>query len=161
MVCHLFMATYQVSPFLRQLRSMTSFSLSPPKACRTASSRSWENLPSGKRKDVMMTYYLNQFPMSVSLVSTPTTTAAITTKNSTYPFRSPFNPLPSILVRDSSSNLKSSRPLLYSFFGRFLVSRSQHDNVSPCKIIVFVQFGEVTGRKLGYIVRFQIRRGSC
>lgn len=60
MVCHLFIATNQVSSFFRQLRSMTSFSLSPSSAARTELSRSCENFPSGKRKDVIMTYCLSQ-----------------------------------------------------------------------------------------------------
>ena len=60
-VCHLFIATNQVLSFLRQLRSMTSFSLSPSRAATTESRRSWENFPSGKRKDVIMTYYSHQY----------------------------------------------------------------------------------------------------
>lgn len=60
MVCHLFIATNQVSSLLRQLRSMTSFSLSPPRDSNTEFSRSWENFPLGNRKEVMMTYYSNQ-----------------------------------------------------------------------------------------------------
>lgn len=57
MVCHLFIATNQVSPFLRQLRSITNRCFSPSNASRTASNLSSENLPLGNRKDVMITYY--------------------------------------------------------------------------------------------------------
>ena len=53
--CHLFMATNHVSPLRRQLRSMTSFEVSLFKALSTDCRRSRENLPEGKRKDVMMT----------------------------------------------------------------------------------------------------------
>ena len=56
--CHLFMATNQVSPLRRQLRSMTSFEVSLSRALSTDCRRSRENLPEGKRKDVMMTYSL-------------------------------------------------------------------------------------------------------
>lgn len=66
-VCHLFIATNQVSSFLRQLRSMTSFSLSPPRAASTKSRCSCENLPEGKRKEVMMTYYSNQHDSASTL----------------------------------------------------------------------------------------------
>ena len=55
MVCQRFMATNQVLSFRRQLRSKTSLDRSPPSADRTDSSRSLENLPSGKRNDVMIT----------------------------------------------------------------------------------------------------------
>lgn len=57
-VCHLFIATNQVSAFRRQLRSMTSLLLSLSNDKRTDSSRSRENLPLGKRNDVIMTYCL-------------------------------------------------------------------------------------------------------
>lgn len=66
MVCHLFIATnHRGTPaaaapsscwWRRQLRSMTSLLLSPPRAARTASRRGWLKWASGKRKDVMMTY---------------------------------------------------------------------------------------------------------
>jgi hypothetical protein len=55
-VCHLSMATRHPPSTRRQLRSMTSFSLSPPSAASTACRRSRANVPDGKRKDVMMTY---------------------------------------------------------------------------------------------------------
>jgi hypothetical protein len=55
-VCHRFIATNHVLAFLRQLRSKTSLDISFPNDERTAFSRSRENLPSGKRKEVMMTY---------------------------------------------------------------------------------------------------------
>lgn len=49
-VCHLFMATNQLSsPLRRQLRSMTSLDLSPSRAESTASRRSWLKRPPGKR----------------------------------------------------------------------------------------------------------------
>ena len=54
-VCHLFMATNQVSPFRRHDKSMTSFCLSLPRAFNTDCRRSRENFPEGKRNDVMMT----------------------------------------------------------------------------------------------------------
>ena len=56
MVCQRFIATNQVLSFRRQLRSKTSLDLSPPSADRTDSSLSLENLPSGKRNDVMITF---------------------------------------------------------------------------------------------------------
>ena len=56
MVCQRSIATNQVSSFLRQLKSKTSFDLSPPRAESTDWSRSRENLPSGKRNEVMITY---------------------------------------------------------------------------------------------------------
>jgi hypothetical protein len=55
-VCHLFMATYQEVPTRRQERSRTSFEVSFPKAERTDWRRGRENVPEGKRKDVIMTY---------------------------------------------------------------------------------------------------------
>src|SRR5271155_52889 len=58
MVCHLFIATNQVVPLRRQLRSMTSLLLSLSRALRTFWSRSREKRPDGKRKDVIMIYYL-------------------------------------------------------------------------------------------------------
>ncbi len=57
-VCHLFMATNHEFPFLLQLRSMTSLFLWSPSAQRTSFNRSIENLPFGKRYDVIITYYL-------------------------------------------------------------------------------------------------------
>jgi len=55
-VCHLFMATNQVSPFRLQLRSMTSLDVSLPRDERTDFKRSSEKRPLGNRKEVMMTY---------------------------------------------------------------------------------------------------------
>lgn len=55
-VRHLSVATNHDSPFRLQLRSITSLPLSPPKALRTPSSLSSENIPCGKRYDVTMTY---------------------------------------------------------------------------------------------------------
>lgn len=56
-VCHLSIATLQPPSTLLQLRSITSFDVSPSSSNSTDSSRSWENVPAGKRKDVMMTYH--------------------------------------------------------------------------------------------------------
>lgn len=69
--CHLFMATNHVSPLRRQLRSMTSFEVSLSSALSTDCKRSKENLPDGKRKDVIMTFNdLNQhMPFAISRVS--------------------------------------------------------------------------------------------
>src|SRR5579871_6683320 len=58
MVCHLSIATNQVVPLRRQLRSMTSLFRSLPRALRTFWSRSREKWPDGKRKEVIMIYYL-------------------------------------------------------------------------------------------------------
>ena len=55
-VCHLFMATYHVLPFLRQLRSITSLDLSPFRVSSMLWRRSIEKVASGKRYDVMITY---------------------------------------------------------------------------------------------------------
>lgn len=52
------MATNHVFPFFRQLRSRTSFDGSFPSDDRTDLSLSRENLPSGKRKDVIITFGL-------------------------------------------------------------------------------------------------------
>lgn len=56
-VCHLFMATNQVSPLRRQERSITSLFLSSFRAFRTDKSLSRENSPLGNKKEVIMTYY--------------------------------------------------------------------------------------------------------
>ncbi len=55
-VCHLFIATTQVLPFLRQLKSITSLFRSCPNAARRLMRRSWENFASGNRYEVTMTY---------------------------------------------------------------------------------------------------------
>lgn len=55
-VCHLFMATNQVSPFRRQLRSMTSLAVSSPNDASTDWSLCREKRPEGKRNEVIMTY---------------------------------------------------------------------------------------------------------
>lgn len=55
-VCHLFMATNQVAPLRRQLKSMTSLEVSLSRAASTDLRRSRENLPSGKRNEVIMTF---------------------------------------------------------------------------------------------------------
>lgn len=49
MVCHLFMATNQVVPRLRQLRSMTNFDLSLSSDSNTACNRSIEKVAFGNR----------------------------------------------------------------------------------------------------------------
>lgn len=56
MVCHRSMATRHPPSTRRQLRSMTSFLVSPPSAASTACSRSSAKVPEGNRKEVMMTY---------------------------------------------------------------------------------------------------------
>ena len=56
-VCHLFIATNHESSFRRQLRSMTNFALSSPKAWNTPWRRSMEKLPFGNRYDVMIIYW--------------------------------------------------------------------------------------------------------
>jgi hypothetical protein len=56
MVCHLSIATRHPPSTRRQLRSMTSLLVSPPREARTACRRSRAKVPEGKRKDVMMTY---------------------------------------------------------------------------------------------------------
>lgn len=53
------MATNHVFPLFRQLRSRTSFEGSFPSDERTDLSLSMENLPSGKRKDVIITFSLS------------------------------------------------------------------------------------------------------
>lgn len=55
-VCHLFVATYHVDFTLRHERSRTSFDVSLSMAFTSESSRDWENLPSGKMKEVMIIY---------------------------------------------------------------------------------------------------------
>ena len=57
-VCHLFIATYQVCLTRLQLRSMTSLLLSLSRLARTLVRRPREKVPDGKRKEVMMTYHL-------------------------------------------------------------------------------------------------------
>lgn len=55
-VCHLFIATNHLpSPRRRQLRSITSFCLSPPRTLRIESSRGWLNCPPGNKNDVTIT----------------------------------------------------------------------------------------------------------
>lgn len=53
------MATNHVFPFLRQLKSRTNFEGSFSNDERTDLSLSRENLPSGKRKDVIITFALS------------------------------------------------------------------------------------------------------
>jgi len=56
MVCHRSIATLHPWPTRRQLRSMTSFSLSPSSAASTDWSLSSAKEPDGNKKEVMMTY---------------------------------------------------------------------------------------------------------
>ena len=55
-VCHLFIATNQLSFFRLQLRSITSLSLSPCRAFNRRCRCSFENVAFGNRYDVTMTY---------------------------------------------------------------------------------------------------------
>lgn len=57
MVCHLSIATRHPFSTRRQLRSITSLLVLPSKALSTDCNLSRENVPDGKRKDVMMTYH--------------------------------------------------------------------------------------------------------
>lgn len=66
-VCHLSVATNQESPFRRQLRSMTSLSLSLFREARRASRRGCEKVPAGKRCDVIITWRKSEIPVSGKL----------------------------------------------------------------------------------------------
>lgn len=60
-VCHLFIATNQVSSLRLQERSRTSFDLSLPSVLRIDCNLANSNLPSGKRKDVTITYHFSAY----------------------------------------------------------------------------------------------------
>jgi hypothetical protein len=99
------MATNHVLSFLRQLRSNTSLDLSPPRAERTDCNRSRENLPSGKRKDVIITYIEMSYRFIAAREGTDGSTKYSQSEKRTYLVRTLVNPILSILVIDSSGNL--------------------------------------------------------
>ena len=157
MVCHRFMATNQVSSFLRQLRSRTSFDLSPPRAEMMDCNRSEENLPSGKRKDVMMTY--SSAVLQCSIVSVRRVRCFVgkekeKEKEKSHLLRPLVNPIPRIPIINTPCNLKPSGPRSQCLLGSFIISRSQHDDMTPAHVMFSVQRSIVTGRKFWDVIGF-------
>jgi hypothetical protein len=99
------MATNHVLSFLRQLRSKTSLDLSPPRAVRTDCNRTSENLPSGKRKEVITTYKKMSYRFILPSESTHGSTKYSQSEKRTYLVRTLVNPILSILVIYPPRNL--------------------------------------------------------
>src|SRR5271154_310640 len=124
MVCHLFMATNQVEFWRRQLKSMTSLVGSLARDFRTDCRRGSENRPEGKRKDVMMTYYLVLASAQVNNTilwcsfrryskagARPDATrrSLKRDKEKYYLFSASIYPFPCILVGDAAADLQMTR----------------------------------------------------
>lgn len=176
MVCHLFMATYQVSSLRRQLRSMTSFVLSLSNEASTACNLSRENWPLGKRNDVMMTYCLilcTQQPQTPKNESQNEKGSRIgrregfvkaqrkyesqqNTRRVTDPFSTRLNPFLRIGVCDSTPYLEMARPGRQSRSGGLLVARAEHDDMGAEEVRITIQLRKVFGRMLRDIIRLEI-----
>lgn len=141
-VCHLFMATNHVEPFLRQLRSTTSLSLSLSRAARTDSSLSRLKRPAGNKKEVMITYFVlastsssihniedtplnsqsEEAPKKFGMKRRSIFTAQTSPGSSETDLLSTcLDPASSILIRDSTPYLQMPRPGSQCLFGRDLV----------------------------------------
>lgn len=150
--CHLFMATNQVLPLRRQLRSMTSFEVSLSRALSTDCRRSRENLPEGKRKDVMMTYSLyladdlrmliileKNTVLSRKILLDPTPPLLEDSNVSTHLASTILNPLFRIPIINTTTNLQMPRPSFTSLFARIRISRPQHNHMRTFQCIFLVQ----------------------
>lgn len=157
-VCHLSMATFQPSSTRRQLKSITSLSLSPPKACRTDCSRSREKEPEGKRNDVTMTYCGRSARVKDrSMAAVPLKSIE---RKTSYPLGTSLDPLLGVAVFDATAYLQSSRPRCQRLTGCGIVTGAEHDYMSASSVVVPVELCIVRRRVLGCEVCFQIGSGS-
>lgn len=75
-----------------------------------------------------------------------------------YLLRAKLNPLGSITLMDTASDLQFLWPCCQGFLSCLLVSRTQHDNVTALQVMLFVEFREMTRREGRDMVRCQFGR---